>query len=100
MSEEKQIQEMANTYYTAMLKASRALGSMNEGAPKWYAKEFYNAGYRKQSEGEWVERAVTRTWLEDDVDIFYVCSNCKIETPFTSKYCPDCGAKMKGGEWN
>lgn len=50
MSREKQIEEMANTYYEAMLKARGTLGSMNEGAPKWYAKAFYNAGYRKASE--------------------------------------------------
>ena len=55
------------------------------------------ADYREQSVGEWIEREVTLSWLEDDVDVFYVCSNCKIETPFTSKYCHDCGAKMKGG---
>ena len=42
---------MANVYYDAMLKARGTLGSMNEGAPKWYAKHFYEAGYRKQ---EWI----------------------------------------------
>ena len=52
MSKEKQIEEMANDYYEAMLKASNTIGSMNYGAPKWYAKELYNAGYRKQS--EWI----------------------------------------------
>ena len=49
--EEQAIEEMANTYYEAMLKARGTLGSMNEGAPKWYAKAFYEAGYRKQ---EWI----------------------------------------------
>ena len=47
MTKEKQIEEMANAYYEAMLKARGTLGSMNNGAPKWYAKELYNAGYRK-----------------------------------------------------
>ena len=46
----KQIEEMANDYYEAMLKARGTLGSMNEGAPKWYAKELYNKGYRKASD--------------------------------------------------
>ena len=50
MTKEKQIEEMANAYYEAMLKARNSLGSMNEGAPKWYAKELYNAGYRKTSD--------------------------------------------------
>lgn len=46
----REIEEMANAYYEAMLKARATLGSMNEGAPKWYAKAFYNAGYRKNSD--------------------------------------------------
>lgn len=49
MSEEKQIEEMADVYYTATLKARDTLGSMNEGAEMWYAKAFYNAGYRHKS---------------------------------------------------
>ena len=42
--------KMANAYYEAMLKARATLGSMNEGAPKWYAKELYSKGYRKASD--------------------------------------------------
>ena len=48
MDKEKQIEEMANDYYEAMLKARGTLGSMNEGAPKWYAKELYNKGGSKE----------------------------------------------------
>ena len=62
------------------------------------AKVFYNAGYRKQSEGEWVRK-----------DGFQVCSNCDATKPiafstvlkityYKCDYCPKCGAKMKGGE--
>lgn len=50
MSKDKQIEEMANDYYEAMLKARGMLGSMNEGAPKWYAKELYAKGYRKSTD--------------------------------------------------
>ena len=50
MNREKQIEEMANAYYEAMLKARGTIGSMNGGAPKWYATELYNAGYRKASD--------------------------------------------------
>ena len=46
----KQIEEMANAYYEAILKARATLGSMNHGAPKWYAKELYAKGYRKASD--------------------------------------------------
>lgn len=50
LDREQQIEEMANTYEEARYKANETLGSMNEGAGKWYAKAFYNAGYRKASE--------------------------------------------------
>lgn len=100
MSEEKQIEEMENIYYKAMLKARDTLGSMNEGAPRWYAKAFYAAGCRKQSEGEWLQ----------GVNNSKVCSICGKEPLYTasgttfattfyrvkSNYCPNCGAKMKG----
>jgi hypothetical protein len=64
------------------------------------AEALYNAGYRKQSEGEWV----AHSWQ-------YECSVCKNCIEFQDlmatdydpiadldyKYCPYCGAKMKGG---
>lgn len=50
MNKEKQLEEMAKTYEEARLKANETLGSMNEGADRWYANAFYNAGYRKTSE--------------------------------------------------
>ena len=54
-----------------------------------YAEELYKQGYRKQSEGEWVTKDYTA-----------YCSVCKIgrdiESQFGWKYCPNCGAKMKG----
>lgn len=61
-----------------------------------YAKEIYNANYRKQSEGEWIRK-----------DGFFVCSVCDTTKPFAvlndnihyfaCNYCHICGAKMKGG---
>lgn len=47
MTKDKQIEEMAKIYEDARYNANETLGSMNEGAGKWYAKAFYNAGYRK-----------------------------------------------------
>ena len=50
-----------------------------------------NAGYRKQSEGEWVT----------DEEGYVTCSNCGEEhtwDEFRPPYCDMCGAKMKGGE--
>ena len=100
-NEKQAIEEMANTYFEAMLKARGTLGSMNEGAPKWYAKAFYEAGYRKQSEGEW--ETETTNWVYDVKRTY--CSNCRKSGIFDSfmgkyhltNYCPNCGAKMKGG---
>ena len=46
----REIEEMANDYYEAMLKARGTLGSMNDGAPKWYAKELYAKGWRKSTD--------------------------------------------------
>ena len=99
MSKEKQIEEMADVYDRARLKARETLGSMNEGEAMWYSKAFYKAGYRKQSEGEWVEK--------DDGfgGVYYDCTACGCSwttidgTPMENNmnYCPECGAKMKGG---
>ena len=57
----------------------------------------YNAGYRKQKEGEWIEK-----------DGLLVCSECDATKPIAFStvlkttyckcdYCNRCGAKMKGG---
>lgn len=64
------------------------------------AKALYHAGYRKQSEGEWIDKptgAYSRwqSW----------CSSCGkhsgiggIESNRHKPFCPNCGAKMKGVE--
>lgn len=52
MNKNTQLEELANDYYEAMLKARGTICSMNEGAPKWYAKELYAKGWRKASEGK------------------------------------------------
>ncbi len=61
-----------------------------------YAEEIYKAGYHKQSEGMWISNDLGGyKWA-------YYCSECGwIDGyPFNDrhKYCPNCGAKMKGGE--
>ena len=32
------------------------------------------------------------------IDSTYECSECKVEEPLTSDYCPNCGAKMDGDD--
>lgn len=85
MNKEKQIDEMV------MLMTEGACSSVED------VVRLYNAGYRKQSEGEWV----------DSLKGYCQCSNCRtsFETlPTTSmfklnnRFCRKCGAKMKGGE--
>ena len=55
------------------------------------AEFLYNAGYRKQSEGEW-------TYSEDKRSM--KCTHCRkrMKIQLDRRYCPNCGAKMKGGE--
>ena len=104
MNKEKQIEEMAKVIKSSL----EGLGSGNfhftgDEISKMFAEHLYNAGYRKQSEGEWIA-------YPDEHEICateFVCSNCKEsfctnemtdwEFIETMKYCPNCGAKMKGG---
>ncbi len=69
--------------------------------PKASAERLYNAGYRKQSEGEW------RIVHENNISKVAECTNCKESFLFMKKgqlnidrmpRCPKCGAKMKGGK--
>ena len=50
MIREKQIDEMAKAVEQARIKAADTTNSMNYGFGGWYAKELYNAGYRKASD--------------------------------------------------
>ena len=57
------------------------------------AKKMLAKGYLKQSEGEWV-------WTEngeEDYEQYWVCSCCHEKSYWESKFCPECGAKMRGG---
>ena len=102
MSKEKQIEEMALDICKSRLVAEdgdacRKCRQHNNCLYQEIAYGLYNAGYRKQSEGEWIDKH---------------CSHCGEELLFTrggnafattfrqykTKYCPNCGAKMKGGD--
>ena len=128
MSEEKQIEEMdckKCLHYEMCLENFRE--AKKEGfweftdEEKYFSHagecDFYAAGYRKQSEGEWITRhrhrggfrtvtvtdsfgekhtgMVDERWECDDL----YCSVCgKISHDAFLNYCANCGAKMKGGE--
>ena len=87
MSEEKQIiEEMAKVTSEALMSE---LGiRLDDKFLLRLAKHFYNAGYSKQSKGEWIR------YGQD----YSQCSLCgKVNTNYNNNnYCPNCGAKMKG----
>ena len=53
------------------------------------AERIYCAGYRKQSEGEWKRHK--------ENCLHNVCSVCEHPHCREDNFCPNCGAKMKGG---
>jgi hypothetical protein len=97
MSKEKQIEEMAK----AMCRNGMSNGNCAmdddpcalECVYGCCAESLYNAGYRKQSEGEW-------HFYSDDFSgkqvTGWICGNCNKYSTGLCNYCPECGAKMKG----
>ena len=93
VSKEKQIEEMAKDVTNSIVWDSDEYATVDCLAT---AKKLHLKGYRKQSEGEWV-----------DMDYYihnkriYKCSECSNseakDTLTFANYCPKCGAKMKGG---
>ena len=84
MSKEKQIEEMAKVIARRSVAFRNPTVAFMTPATKT-AESLYNAGYRKQSEGVWVEGKV----LEK-------CSICGKKGFPDWSFCPNCGAKMKG----
>jgi hypothetical protein len=92
MSKEKQIDEMAKDLCDIECKGMKCGICDSYGCEyRMQAEALYNANYRKQSEG---------FWLKDDRPYGgYICSVCGDSTRFyTENFCPNCGAKMKGGK--
>ena len=62
------------------------------------AEALYNAGYRKQSEGEW---ETIPDYSRELITYRHICSECKTFykdiRPHGHKFCHECGAEMKGG---
>ena len=99
MSKEKQIEEIANDIN--MHCCSLAEQFCGETSCNACLTNFlYNAGYRKQSEGEWIENPINN-YDGEPSGLYYVCSVCHTDNGFEdTPFCPNCGAKMKGGEDN
>lgn len=92
----EQIEEIENTLITISKNPI-----MIEGLEHWsdvIAEELYNAGYRKQKEGEWIENPIDN-YDGEPSGLYYVCSVCHTENGFEdTPFCPNCGAHMRGGE--
>lgn len=96
MTDRAQIEEMAQVI-DASIERYYKIGYEADGDT--IAPDLYAAGYRKQTEAEWIERIEKPSWLEDDVEVYYNCSMCGTSHWIsTTPFCPNCGAKMKGGE--
>lgn len=108
MNEEKQIEEMAIILTDGGCTECNcdANGKFNCLA-LYEAERLYNAGYRKQSEGKWKD-----CFNGKYANATYMCSICGKGTLLKpdinelgnmemvqalSPFCPNCGAKMKGG---
>ena len=94
MTEEKQIEEMACKncihYEVCMYVNAQAVEYARAENCKLFKN---NAGYRKQSEGEWTfDRDNALSGIEP-----YRCSACGGTSQHRRPYCSLCGAKMKGG---
>mgnify|MGYP001032998673 CR=1 FL=1 len=65
------------------------------------ATRLYNAGYRKQSESVWSTSVIFDVPAQKIVNYGHVCQSCfyscKSKSPHGHKFCPNCGAHMKGG---
>ena len=63
----------------------------------YIADELYNAGYRKQKEGEWINPDIWLKTMYCSICGAIAPVDCEKEEFYKSNFCPDCGAKMKGG---
>lgn len=94
--EKQAIEEMARVIEHTEHIAEEMVGA--RPSPTMYAKDLYWHGYCKQSVGEWKVDG-------NDYNRRAQCSNCEKEYAVQRgmlqlhrfPYCPNCGAKMKGG---
>lgn len=103
MSKEKQLEIIADIcpFYKEYGSCERCNAELDIGdQPCDYeciAITIFNFGYRKQSKGEW-EELMHFNFEGGYSGSTYRCSNCQYDDCYEeTAYCPNCGAKMKGG---
>jgi hypothetical protein len=94
MSKEKQIEDMAEIMRHSCEKECRRNKYGEFDCEYCEAELLYTAGYRKQSEGEWIE--LKRFYASGKNLIHYQCNLCGVYLAKQANFCPHCGAKMKG----
>ena len=107
MSKEMQIAKIARDFNKDMCSdrehvesCAECVGASEQCALYIIATKIYNAGYRKQSEGEWIVEE--HPLLHDKKISCSCCGYSERKGPAwntswgMSKFCPNCGAKMKG----
>ena len=94
MSKEKQIkipeEEMGMSGYSKYSLALHRTKKFTMAQAELADRIMREEGYRKQSEGEWV-------WKSNGYMKYLHCSCCGRQEEWETAFCPNCGAKMKGG---
>ena len=96
MSREKHIDEKAIEEMAKVLKDYTKKNNIMASVAilEAYAEELYKANFRKQREGRWEKRVFV---IFDSEKVGYRCSECNTTWDTPTHFCPECGAKMKGG---
>lgn len=94
MSKEKQIEEMAKIFCGMKNGCDGCMWDKVHCNERNCAEEIYNAGYRKQIEGEW--KPIMQELGYCDTLECSICGEIIDVSQGDYKYCPNCGAKMKG----
>ena len=102
----KQIEEMAKDLFGSTCWTELEDGAVAFDADRT-AINLYNAGYRKQSDGEWKQTEEPLGWGSVSCAVCSVCGESwaldddAIDFDLVKdywKYCPNCGARMSGGK--
>jgi len=93
-NEKQAIEEMANVLQVGVcIEADITQCRKMDDCSICKATRLYNAGYRKQREGRWEKRTFI---IFDSEKVGYKCSECNTTWDTETKFCPNCGAYMKG----